>query len=113
VLSWFRRRNGATSLGVFTIHSILILLHSVLFSFIRSTGVLFGVESLFCLEESPLRLLEVDNVPDCVKVLQYDQQRVKRHTISGRTYIRLNVLVLEIEGLSGSQKLETQRDATS
>jgi len=41
-----------------------------------------GVESLFCLEESPLRLLEVDNVPDGVKVLPYDQQRVKRHTIS-------------------------------
>ena len=65
---------------------------------------------MLCLEVSPLRLLEVDNVPDGVKVLPYNQQRVKQHWISGRTYIRLNVLVLEIEGLSGSQKLETQRD---
>lgn len=52
------------------------------------------------LEVSFFRLLEVDYVPDGVKVLQGDQQRVERHTIGGRSYIRLDVLVLQIEGLS-------------
>ena len=34
----------------------------------------FGAESVLCLEVSPLRLLEVDNVPDGIKVLPCDQQ---------------------------------------
>jgi len=41
----------------------------------------FGAESVLCLEVSPLRLLEVDNVPDGIKV------------------IRLDVLILKIEGM--------------
>ena len=86
------------ALGVFTARSILILF---VFSMLTCLSVLqksqFCTESVLGLEVSIFCLLEVDDVPDGVKVLS---DQVSNESRGGsRSYIRLDVLVLEVEGL--------------
>lgn len=60
-----------TSLGGFTIHSILILFcFQCRFSFSALQGLQFYVESAPGLDVPFLRLLEVDDIPDGIEVLQ-------------------------------------------
>lgn len=60
------------------------------------------------LEVSLLRLSEVDDIPDCIEVLSGQVSNEMNGMHRRGAYIRLDVLVLQVEGLSESRKLETR-----
>ena len=72
----FRGFDGATVLHRWAFSPFILSLYFCIqrcFCLIRSTSVYFGVGSVLCLDVSLLRLLEVDNVPDGIKVLPGNQ----------------------------------------